>query len=687
MSTSITHRLLGALAPLLVVAASACAHGDRAHDPGAGPGSTAASCTDPGPGGRILRRLSRGEYDATVHDLLGLDAAWGASLTADTVVNGFDNNASALVVSPLLADQLRKAAEEIAAAALASPASILPCAPAAGDAACAAAFVASFGKRAFRRPLLADEKARYLALHAGVAAKDGFALGVQTVIAAMLQSPSFLYRAELGEGGAGSRADTTALAGYEVASELSYFFWGSMPDDALFAAAEAGELGTPNGIEKQARRLLADPRSDAALARFVEQWLEIDRLPNIAKDSATYPAFTAGMRVSMRDETRHFVRHVVREGTGALPEIFLADYAFVNADLAAVYGLAAPSGASADGFAQVGLGGGDRAGILTQGSVLATHSRPNSSSPIHRGKLVRERLFCQDMPPPPPGLNVQPPPLDPTLTTRERYAAHASVQPCKSCHQLIDPIGFGFERFDGIGSHRDTENGKPIDASGDILATQSTDGAFDGVKDLANRLAQSPDVQACFARQWLRFAYGVSEKTELACLATQVGQTFASGGLRLDDLMVALTRTAHFRERARDGSEGAAGSGSGGAGGAGGAASAGSSGGTGTASASGAGGAGGAGGADAGPPGEPGLTVTTMVDSQWATGYQETVTLTNTGTAALTWTVSLPVQGKIANVWNATAAPAGAKTTFVGAAYNAVLAPQATTSFGFVTGQ
>jgi hypothetical protein len=631
------------------------------------------SCAAPAPGPRLLRRLSRSEYDATIHDLFNIESAWGASFTSDIVVNGFDNNAAALRVSPLLADQTRKAAEAIAKAILATPGpgQNLPCDAATGDTACAEKLIDALGKRAFRRPLTAADHARYLALYDLVATDAGFAGGAEAVITAMLQSPSFLYRTELGDAAMPAGPDAIKLTPYEVASELSYFLWGTMPDAALFAAADAGELATPAQIEKQARRLLADPRSRATIQRFVEAWLEIDRLPNIPKDATTYPELDAAARVAMREETRRFVSHVMESGTGTLPELLTSTTSYLSPELAKLYGLPAPTGmADADGFAEASFAGTARAGILTQGSVITTHSKPSSSSPIHRGKLVRERLLCQPLPPPPAGLMVQPPPVDPSLTTRERYAAHATMEPCKSCHRLIDPVGFGFERFDGIGRERDAEAGQKIDASGQIVSTPGSDAMFDGTVDLATKLAASPDVHACFTTQWMRFAYGIQEDAETACLVVELGQGFEKDGLKIADLIVALTLAPRFAQRTIDGSEStSSGTGSG----AGGAASTGAtSGGSSTA------------GAGGGGPVMSDLLVATTIDSQWATGYQMSVKITNQGAAPITWSATIAVDGKITDLWNASSTPAGAKVTFTGKDFNATLDPGASTSFGFV---
>ncbi len=318
---------------------------------GKGCEQTVVTCTEDTPGNRVLRRLTRSEFDATIHDLfpsqIAAGTSYGNKFAADAFVHGFDNNAAALTVSGLLADQVREAAEEIAGKVMASPGTTLPCAPAKGDEACATQFIDEFGKKAFRRPLSADDKARYLTLYKTYAA-EGFSESIKWVIAAMLQSPHFLYRAELGADGA--VAGTVKLTPHEVATELSYFLWGTMPDAELMAAADSGALASQDEIEKQATRLLADEKSDPVITRFVEQWLDLNQLDTIAKDAVTYPEFDAKTRAAMRNETLSFVKHVVRQGTGTLDELLTAKYSFMDASLATFYGLPAPG---ADGMVDV----------------------------------------------------------------------------------------------------------------------------------------------------------------------------------------------------------------------------------------------------------------------------------------------------------------------------------------------
>jgi hypothetical protein len=436
-----------------------------------------------------------------------------------------------------------------------------------------------------------------------------------------------------------------------------------MPDAELMTAADQGALETDAQIEAQAKRLLQDPRSDAIIERFVTSWLELDRLDSAPKDPMTYPEWNEQLRNSLRTETLTFVKHVVRKGEGTLPELLDAAYTFVNAELATYYGVSAPA-VPAGEFGMVNLAGTNRAGILTHASMLATHGKPAGSSPIHRGKLVRERLLCQPLPPPPPGIVAQPPPVDLTKSTRERYSTHATESLCRSCHELVDPIGFAFEHFDGIGRYRADENGLPIDATGEILSTSATNSKFDDAPALASILANSPDVQECYARQWIRYGYGLLDEGPLSCLSDGVATDFQSGNLKVLDLLVSLTKTPHFLERRADPIDPGTIDPSGGTGG--------------------MGGAGGAGGSGGSPGPISPIAFTTTVDSDWGAGYQLSVQVTNIGSEKITWTVAFKVEGTIATLWDASSAESNGVTTFKGTQWNGTLDPGQSASFGFV---
>lgn len=629
-------------------------------DGGAGAGGGAScdpSAANAGP--RVLRRLTDFEYDNTLRDLLGIAPQYGSQLPPDDVVNGFDDNAAALHVSQTYTDHARSAAEAIGGSV--ALAGLVPCAVASGDDACAASFVASFGLRAFRRPPTGGETQRYVALYQAVKATDGFEGGVRAVITAMLQSPGFLYREELGtsDGHGGY-----TLTPYEIASELSYMLTGSMPDAPLFADAASGKLSDRAVIASHAARLVASDAHRALLEHFVRQWLELDHLQFSVKDAATFPAYTPALRDAMYDETVATFTRAMRDPNATFPQLLTSGTTWASPALAAYYGLGSPTGAAdPSGLAPYQLPAG-RVGLLTQASLLTEMAKTDRSSPVLRGKLVRERFFCQALPPPPPGVNTQLPPPSPGASNRQVFEAHDTNPACAGCHTLMDPIGFGFEGFDGIGQPVPP----PVDTTGQVIGTASTDGKFDGVPDLAAKLAKSPDVQACFALEWYRYAYGVAETQDSSCGAPAFVQGFVSGGLGLQQLLVALTQTDHFVRRVADAAPADAGAPPPPTDDAGGASPV----------------------ADAAPPALDGagpptgnVQVSVQTQSSWQTGYCDNVTVTNGGTSSVAWTATLPAKGTINNVWNATQTTSGGSWVFMGASFNATLAAGASTSFGF----
>ena len=634
-------------------------------------GGDALACDASGAGARRVRRLDHREYQQSVEALLGAPVELPVAFAPDNVIDGYTNNAAALTVSGLLADQYREAAESMADRVVADLAAFVPCDPAAGDAAGADQCITDFGRRAFRRPLTDAEKKRYAALHAEVAADDGFAEGIRWTVAAILQSPGFLYRTELGEA---TGDGTYALTPHELASELSYLIVGAPPDDALDARADDGTLADPEVLAAEAERLLADPRAEANVLRFFDEWLGLGRLPLVTRDPMLFPGLTPAIRDAMAGETHRFIADLFAQG-GTLPDLLTASHSYMTPELAAYYGEAGGAGeADPEGFRRVDKSFGTGAGILAHGALLTTYALPTSSSPIHRGKLVRERLLCQHMPPPPPSINASPPPVDPALSTRERYAQHSADATCAGCHQLIDPIGFAFEHFDAAGRYRDLDGTHPIDDSGEILHSASSDAAFQGVDGLAAALAQSDEVHACYVDQWSRFALGSAAPGDLACVHDDLVAAFQDAGGRLDALVLALVGAPSFRLRTGD-----------------------------IATlpddptTTGGGGDSDSAGTDAGTTGDPGTTGDTggdmdapagieferKVDSMWAAGECDTVTVKNVSDAPITWYVVLDLQGTLVNFWNAKVTPQGDRTRFDGEAYNATVDPQQSTSFGF----
>lgn len=489
------------------------------------------------PGPRILRLLTRREYRNTVKDLLGVTAPDVSSLPVEARVKGFDNNANAAAVTSRHIDEYVRLGELLAEEAVRDhKGTLVSCTP---SDSCAKQFVTSFGEKAFRRPLSAEEITRYSALLSNELTGGDFDQGLRLSITAILVSPSFLYRSEVGEPvGDG----TFALTPFEIASTLSYLYWGSMPDAVLFEAAKKGELSTPEQLKAQAERMLDDGRAREQLTDFATQWLRTDGIGS-NKDATIYPMFTDSVRESLMEEQSRFFSDIAFDKQGTFGDLFKADYVFANAELATFYNL--PAKGSAE-FARVTVSeASGRGGILGLGAVLASHAHSNESSPIKRGLFVRDRLLCQELPAPPANLDTTPPGLDPTLTTRERFAKHTADPACISCHQFIDGVGFGLEGFDGIGMKREIENGIPIDTSGELLGLESLSSdkveIFNGTRELGAMLSDSPTAQACLSLQYYRFARGYSETASDSCSVDRLRKQFESENLTIKQLLIAIT--------------------------------------------------------------------------------------------------------------------------------------------------
>ncbi|HEV8245867.1 MAG TPA: DUF1592 domain-containing protein, partial [Polyangiaceae bacterium] len=424
-----------------VVGPSGAAMGSGSETPGAAATSAAAACqsSGPSPGPSPIRRLTKLEYDNTVQDLLGDTSQPAQKFTAEEVGLGFTNNADVQNVSDLLVEQYETAASELAASAVQDLPSLLGCDPAVtGEDDCVRQFLPEFGLRAYRRPLTSPELDRLFGFYQISKQSADFATGVRLTLQAVLQSPYFLYRVE---SGASASPGVTRVSGYELASRLSYLFWASLPDRALLEAAAAGSLDTADGVRQQAQRLAQDVLHQRSLSSFFDQWLDLDKLSKSEKDPTVFPNFTPGIKAAMRKETELFTSDVAFAG-GTLQTLLTADYTFLNQELAAYYGLSGPSG---DTFERASLDPARRAGLLSQGGLLAAYANVNQTSPVARGFFVRERLLCAPPAPPPPTVNAIPPTLDPDLTTRERFEQHRTDPSCAGCHALMDPIGFGFE--------------------------------------------------------------------------------------------------------------------------------------------------------------------------------------------------------------------------------------------------
>jgi hypothetical protein len=511
--------------------------------PAAPPGTIEKlECKTPAIGKSPLRRLTHAEYDNAVNALLGDQTHPAREFPADTEAGLFDNTATTQTVAELLAEQYIDSAAELAKN-VTDVNAVVGCSVTDSNAAtCVRGFVTRFGRKAYRRPLTQDEVTSLVGVFDAAKAASDATTGARAVIASVLASPNFVFRPEFG-GSAGTIAGATRLTQYEVGARLSSLIWASIPDDTLLDAAQANQLSTPAQIATQARRMLADPKAKPALAAFYDQWFGLKSLDAAQKDSSVYPAWSDTLRNSMRESTRRFVSSVVFDGDGKLSTLLTSTSYFVNQPLAALYGVSGP--ADSNTYSKVTMNAAERAGILTQASMLASFASVNESSPAKRGKWVRVRLLCQDLPDPPANIPELEPPRE-GVSTRERFAQHTSDEACSGCHSLIDGLGFGLEQYDGIGRFRTLDRGVVVDSSGEVTKTGDTDVAYEGGAELATILAGNERVQDCAPTQWLRYALGRREVDDDACSIVALRDAFRKSNGDLREVIVALAQTDTF---------------------------------------------------------------------------------------------------------------------------------------------
>ena len=529
---------------------SATASGPGTDDSGGSGGSSSDDSGGPPPaefepGPQVFPRLTERQYRNNIEQLLGGPLP-APPLEPDTNPYLFFNiGAASTTISELGVQQYEEAAELLTRAVFDDAPrreALVGCLPAAPADACVAGFIATFGRRAYRRPLAPEEQARWLGVAGELANGDAWQ-GLRFAVSGMIQSPHFLYRVELGEP---DPADPSRrrYTGHEMASRMSFLIWNTGPDDLLLDAADRGDLLTEDGLLAEAERLLDDPRARTAIQEFFAQFLDLGRLDGIDRDPVRYPLFSPTMIASMRTEVQLLVDDLIHRRDGDIRSIFSTRNTFVNSELAALYGVEA-EGASAVTFVPVELpADGPRAGLLTLGAFLTMNAHETENSPTARGKYVRARVLCQDVPAPPPDidLNLDPKEGDEGKTLRERLEQHRSDPVCAGCHAFIDPPGFLFENFDPIGAWRTLDNGQPIDASGDLDGVPLT-----SARDLADILKDDKRVGRCMVTQLYRHATGRREVVSERLGLDAVDLEFAASGNRFRDLVLTLVTSEVFR--------------------------------------------------------------------------------------------------------------------------------------------
>jgi mono/diheme cytochrome c family protein len=364
---------------------------------------------------------------------------------------------------------------------------IFSCRPSNGsqEEACATRILSTLARRAYRRPVTKADTSRLLTFYRAGRAKGSFDTGIQMALRRLLASPTFVFRVE--EDGVGKPGTVQPVSDIELASRLSFFLWSSIPDDKLLDLASRGQLRSPAVLEREVRRMIADPKADSFIRNFSGQWLHTRNLRTVMPNHDEFPDFDDTLRDAFQTEAELFFESIVRGDHNVL-DLLTADYTFVNERLAKHYGIPYVYGSH---FRRVTLTDDARRGLLGKGGLLMVTSRADRTAPVLRGKWILENVF--GTPPPPPLPNV--PPLEGSeaeapRTLRERMERHRASPTCAGCHKLMDPLGFALENFDATGAWRTREAGVPLDASG-----QLADGTkVDGVVALRNALLARSDV-------------------------------------------------------------------------------------------------------------------------------------------------------------------------------------------------
>lgn len=504
------------------------------------------------PGPALGRRLTNWEYAYTIQDVLGVDAKAEveSTLTDDLRTEGFTNTSTTLIVN---LDSVN--GYESLAATVVDQMDVMTLVPEASrcnefEAACQEAFTREAGKKLFRRPLDDEEVATYQSIFDAVQDEgDGFDVAASLVTEAMLQSPQFLYRLEAQE------EQMRQLDGYEIASRLSYLIWTSAPDGELIRAAEAGELETEDGIETQVRRMLADPKSNRSVERYMRDWLALDKLDDFARDAELFPEYSPALGRAMQAETLAVAEKVLRDEGRPLSDLFRARETRVSRELAEFYGFENPQ----DGVATYDLTGNEkRAGILTHAGVLASSGGGSEPSLVQRGLFILNNIMCRSVDAPSLDINVEFMPSEPGKTQRFYSEERLDKVNCAGCHAQFDPLGYGLEQFDGVGLPMTHDlAGNELSTDGHFFEfKEKVEKDYNDVSQYMNLLAESPTVQDCLVKKPVQYALGRALVESDACLLSDVKSRYLEEGATYDDLMVAIATNPNFRHiEAREGDQ------------------------------------------------------------------------------------------------------------------------------------
>jgi hypothetical protein len=508
---------------------------------GDGPASQCANA-DLTPSRSPLRRLTAREYERTVSDLFGGMTFDGLGLVEESPERYYSNNVLEQPITSLHIERYAAAAQQVANEASAA----LEWAPCDldGDEACVETTALWLAERAYRRPLSDEEADVYSTFARTSVAQHGTQDGLRMLIEALLESPYFLYRPELGVAGNG---EAGALTGYELASRLSYLLWESMPDDALFAAAADGTLSSDDGLRAQAERLLADPRAEHVVSRFHAEYFKLHRIADLDLDATSFPELDEDLKNDLAESTRRFLDDAFWDGNYA--EMLEGKTGWVNDRLAPLFGVESPG---SETLVRVDLPAEQRSGALLQPGVLAASSLSLRHSPTKRGVFVLEQILCSEPAPPPDNVEGGTEDEGPSdgRTVRELIEQSHSDPSCQTCHHQIDGIGFVFENYDALGRFRTEDNGQAVDASGTLYGTD-VDRDVAGPQELLEAIGESNSARACIAEQWFSFAHGRSVSDEDECAIETLAAALEASEGDMQSMLLEIVMSPAFRERAQ----------------------------------------------------------------------------------------------------------------------------------------
>lgn len=502
----------------------------------------------PAPAG--IRKLLARQYVNSIREVLGDTAASKAFAPADATLGDFETLAAAeLSLPPTAIEAYEASAREVAGAVIfdaVAMSKIVPCMPSApDDGECHKQVIENVGHQLWRRPLTADEVTPIVEIAKAAGTEYGnFDFGVEYALMTLLQSPYFIYTIEIGTPDP-EHPGWFKLTGPELATRMSLFLVDSTPDADLLKAAEDGQLETEEQVRDTARALMKRPEARASLSSFYDVLFKLKDLPNTAKDAAVFPEYSSALAASMRQESLLFFEDVVWNQNVDYRTIFTADYTFVDANLAALYGVPAPAGG---GFQKVTLPASQgRKGFIGHASHLTRNSHAAQTSPTRRGVFLSNMLLCNEIPPPPPGVNTTLPAFDPANPkTKKQYLEeihHEGGDNCKGCHNLMDPFGYALESFDGIGKYRTAdENGLTIDSSGEVADF----GTFANAAELAQIMHDDQRSMNCIVSNLFRQSMGHEETKGERPAIISIQGAFETSGWKLQEAIVEIVASPAF---------------------------------------------------------------------------------------------------------------------------------------------